>query len=79
MCIILNITGVPDIDRDNVLHALRCDGWLEVAFGLGEQSLRHPQVNNKQEASDRLRAIGLNLDDLRIDQHPDYEFSDTLV
>jgi hypothetical protein len=79
MRIVLTIDGVPDIDRENVLHALKCDGWAEDSLAEDELRLYHPLVESEQEARYRLRGIGLNPGELHIERHPDREFSETFA
>jgi hypothetical protein len=79
MRIVLTIDGVADIDRENVLHALKCDGWAEDSLAQDELLLYHPLVESEQEARQRLRGIGLNPGEFPIDRHPDREFSETLA
>jgi hypothetical protein len=79
MRIVLTIEGVADIDRENVLHALKCDGWAEDSMAEVELRLYHPLVESEQEARQRLRGIGLNPGEFHIAGYPDREFSKTLA
>jgi hypothetical protein len=79
MRVILSIADVPDIDRENVLHALKCDGWAEDFLANGEFRLYHPLVGSEQEAGQRLLGIGLNPGEFHVEQHPDPQFSETLA
>ena len=79
MRIVLTIDGVPDIDRENVLHALKCDGWAEDSLEQDELLLYHPLVESELAARQRLRGIGLNPGEFHVEGHPDREFSETLA
>jgi hypothetical protein len=77
MRIVLTIAGVPDIDRENVLHALKCDGWAEDSMSEDESRLYHPLVDSEQEARQRLLGIGLDPGEFHVERHPDPQFSET--
>ena len=79
MRIVMTIEGIADIDRDNVLHALKRDGWAEDSLAEDELRLYHPLVESEQEARRRLRGIGLNPGEFHVERHPDREFSETLA
>ena len=79
MRIVLMIAGVADVDRENILHALKCDGWAEDFPAQDEFLLYHPLVQSDQEARRRLRGIGLNPEEFHIERHPDRQFSATLA
>ena len=79
MRIVLTIEDVADIDRENVLHALKCDGWADDSMAEDELRLYHPLVEDEQEARQRLRGIGLNPGELHLERHPDREFSEALA
>lgn len=70
MAVVIELVGVPEVDRENVLHALGRDGWRQERKPGGRETLSHAEVRGADDARGRLREIGLRPEDFGIREEP---------